>query len=83
MAEKKATPSMFTKENYVWMAAGLIVITIGMFLMAGGRSNTNPNEFDAKAVYSSTRITVAPILILLGLAIEVFAIFRNPKSSSQ
>ena len=82
MAEKKATPSMFTKENYVWMAIGLVVITIGMFLMAGGRSNENPAMFDEKAVYSFTRITVAPILILAGLVIEIFAIFRTPKSSS-
>jgi hypothetical protein len=31
-------------------------------------------------VYSTTRITIAPILILLGLGIEVFAIFRKPKA---
>ena len=83
MAEKKATPSMFSRENYMWMAIGLIVIAIGMFLMAGGKSNANPAEFDAKAVYSSARITVAPILILLGLVIEIFAIFRNPKTVSE
>ena len=82
MAEKKASPSMFGKENYVWMAVGLVVITIGMFLMSGGKSNENPTVFDAEAVYSSTRITVAPIVILAGLVIEIFAIFRNPKSST-
>ena len=82
MAEKKVSPSMFSKENYVWMGIGLVVITIGMFLMAGGRSNENPAVFDEKVVYSFTRITVAPILILAGLVIEIFAIFRNPKSSS-
>jgi FtsH-binding integral membrane protein len=82
MAEKKITPSMFSKENYMWMAIGLVVITIGMFLMSGGRSNVNPAVFDEKAVYSSTRITIAPIVILAGLVIEIFAIFRNPKTSS-
>ena len=82
MAEKKLSPSMFAKENYVWMAAGIVIIAIGMFLMAGGQSNVNPAVFDAKAVYSSTRITVAPILILVGLVVEIFAIFRTPKSSS-
>lgn len=82
MAEKKATPSMFSKENYMWMAIGVVVIAIGMFLMSGGRSNSNPAVFDAKEVYSGTRITVAPILILAGLVIEIFAIFRNPKTSS-
>jgi hypothetical protein len=82
MAEKKATPTMFTKENYVWMAAGVIIIMIGMFLMSGGRSNDNPAVFNEKAVYSFTRITVAPILILAGLVIEIFAIFRKPKQTS-
>ena len=84
MAEKKekVSPSMFSKENYMLMALGVIVIAIGMFLMSGGKSNTNPAVFDAKAVYSSTRITVAPILILIGLVIEIFAIFRNPKTAS-
>lgn len=82
MAEKKISPSMFSKENYMWMAIGLVVIAIGMFLMSGGRSNVNPAVFDEKAVYSSTRITIAPIVILAGLVIEIFAIFRNPKTTS-
>ena len=82
MAEKKVSPSMFSKENYVWMAVGLVVIAIGMFLMSGGRSNENPAVFDEKAVYSATRITIAPIIILVGLVIEIFAIFRNPKTAS-
>ena len=82
MAEKKVTPSMFAKENYIWMAIGIVVIVVGMLLMSGGRSNVNPAVFDEKAVYSFTRITIAPIMILTGLVIEIFAIFRNPKSSS-
>ena len=70
---------IFSKENYTWMLAGIIVIAIGMFLMSGGKSN-NPNEFDQKQVYSAMRITVAPILIIIGLGLEVFAIFRTPKA---
>lgn len=80
MSENQST-SMFTKDNYRWMLIGLVVIAIGMVLMAGGKSNTNPAVFDKDAVYSPVRITVAPILILLGLAIEVFAIFKKPKSA--
>lgn len=78
MAENKIASSIFSKENYIWMLAGIIVMAIGMFLMAGGKSD-DPNVFDPSKVYSSTRITVAPILILAGLVIEVFAIFRKPK----
>lgn len=70
--------NLFGRENYVWIIAGLVVIALGLILMAGGKSD-DPNVFNPKEVYSFTRITVAPILILLGLAIEVFAIFRKPK----
>jgi len=73
------TPSLFTKDNYIWMLAGLVIIAIGMFMMSGGASS-NPNEFNAKEVYSARRITVAPILILAGLVIEIYAIFKKPKS---
>ena len=61
------------------MAAGVVLIAIGMLLMAGGKSD-NPAVFDDKEVYSTTRITIAPILILAGLVLEIFAIFRKPKS---
>jgi hypothetical protein len=79
MAETKSTPSIFSKDNYIWMLVGIVVIAIGMFLMSGGASK-DPNTFNADAVYSSRRITIAPILILLGLAIEIYAIFKKPKA---
>ena len=78
MNKEKATPSLFNKENYKWMLAGAVVMAIGMLLMAGGK-NTDPTIFDKSKVYSATRITVAPLLILAGLAIEIFAIFFKPK----
>ncbi len=81
MSNEKATPSIFNKENYKWMLLGIVVMAIGMLLMAGGK-NTDPNVFDPKKVYSTTRITIAPLLILAGLVIEIFAIFRKPKAIS-
>lgn len=60
------------------MLVGIVVMAIGMFLLAGGKSE-DPTKFNAEEVYSTTRITVAPILILAGLVIEIFAIFRKPK----
>jgi len=69
---------MFARENYIWMLAGIILIALGMFLMSGGRSD-DPAKFDPQEVYSTTRITIAPILIIAGLVVEIFAIFRKPK----
>ena len=77
----KPTPSIFSKENYTWMGIGAVVITIGMFLMAGGGSK-DPSVFNKDEVYSTTRITIAPILILAGLVIEIYAIFKKPKTQS-
>lgn len=71
---------LFTRENYMWMLAGIVVIALGMLLMAGGKS-TNPAEFNQKEVYSTTRITIAPLLIVIGLGIEVVAIFKKPKTN--
>ena len=81
MSNEKASPSIFNKENYKWMLLGIVVMAVGMLLMAGGK-NTDPSVFDKSKVYSATRITIAPLLILAGLAIEIFAIFRSPKSVS-
>ncbi|MBO9561921.1 MAG: DUF3098 domain-containing protein [Niastella sp.] len=77
--EKKTFNTLFGKENYIWILAGLVVMLLGLLLMAGGNSK-DPNVFSDNDVYSTRRITVAPILILLGLGIEVFAIFRKPKA---
>ncbi len=73
---KEISP-LFGKDNYMWMVIGAVVIAIGMFVMSGGK-NENPNVFDKNVVYSTTRITVAPILILLGFVIEIYAIFKKP-----
>lgn len=72
---------LFGKENYKWMLLGIVLIALGLFLMGGGKSK-DPNVFNPDEVYSKTRITVAPILILGGFVIEIFAIFRKDKKSS-
>lgn len=69
---------LFGRENYKWMIIGLIIMAIGFVLMAGGKSS-NPNVFQDKDVYSTTRITIAPILIIAGLIVEIFAIMKKPK----
>ena len=69
---------LFTKENYKWMLIGLVVMALGFFLMAGGKSS-NVNVFSDKDVYSPMRITVAPVLIVAGLLLEIFAIMKRPK----
>lgn len=82
MLKEKSQPitntNLFGKENYIWMLAGLVVLALGFFLMAGGKS-PDPKVFDTKEVYSTTRITIAPILIIAGFIIEIVAIMKKPK----
>ncbi len=68
---------IFGKENYIILAIGFAVIVIGFLLMMGGRTE-DPNVFSDK-IFSFRRITLAPILVLLGFAIEIVAIMRKPK----
>jgi hypothetical protein len=70
--------TLFGKQNLLWMLIGAIVIVLGFFLMAGGKSS-DPNVFDENEVYSTTRITIAPILIVTGLIIEIYAIMKKGK----
>lgn len=81
-SEHIGTGAMFEKKNIMWMLIGAAVIIAGFLLMAGGRSD-DPNTFNPDEVYSTTRITIAPILILAGLAIEIFALFYTPKNNNQ
>jgi uncharacterized membrane protein len=85
MSNEKKQPqvtnqSLFAKENYIWMLAGIVVMAIGFVVMSGGKS-PDPKVFNDNEVYSQMRITVAPILIIAGLLIEIFAIMKKPKTT--
>lgn len=71
---------LFNKTNYILMAIGVVFIIVGFILMSGGHSD--PNVFDVNEIYSARRITVAPIMILLGFIIEIFAILKQPSEKA-
>lgn len=73
------TPFIFDRTNYMIMIAGVIVILIGFALMSGGATH-DPNIFPKEEIYSFRRITLAPIVIIAGFAIEIFAILKRPKA---
>ncbi|PKP40611.1 MAG: DUF3098 domain-containing protein [Bacteroidetes bacterium HGW-Bacteroidetes-12] len=69
---------LFSKKNYILLLTGLGLIGLGFILMIGGGSN-DPNVFDGDSLFSFRRITLAPILILGGYVVEIFAIMSRPK----
>ena len=88
MKSKKETPAkeipssrvpLFDRTNLLWMLGGVAIMILGYILMAGGKSD-DPNVFNPDEVYSPMRITVAPILILAGLVVLIYSIFRHPKA---
>ncbi len=70
-----AFPMLFGKENYLYMLVGVGLIGLGMLLMMGG-SMPSPDVWDESLIYSFRRTVLAPIVIVLGLAVEVYAIFK-------
>jgi len=76
--DKNSKPQfLFAKNNYIFMFIGIAVIALGFILMAGGGSD-NPKEFNEE-IYNFRRIRLAPTLILIGFAIEIYAILLTPK----
>jgi hypothetical protein len=68
----------FGKENYVIMIIGLVVILVGFLLMVGGGSE-DPNVFNGEELFSFRRITLAPIVVIAGFMIEIYAIVKKSK----
>lgn len=74
MAQKKTPakeniqePFVFQKSNYMLMIVGIIVVILGFIIMAGDTD-----------IYSSSKIVLAPIIVLIGFAIGFIAILKKP-----
>lgn len=68
-------------KNYYMMLAGVIVIVIGFILMSGGGDHT-ATEFD-ESIFSFRRITLAPIVVIAGFVLEIFAIMKRFDKSGE
>lgn len=75
--EESKTEFIFGKRNYKFMFIGLAFIAIGFILMSGGGSD-DPNVFNPQ-IFSWRRIRLAPTLVLIGFAFQIYAILLNPK----
>ena len=67
---------VFGRENFKWMLIGIAIMAVGFILMLGGEM-PSPDVWDESLIYSPTRIIVAPFLILVGLCVEIYAIFKK------
>lgn len=69
------------KRNVLYIIAGFVVMLAGYALMAGGGSD-DPNVFN-EAMFSFRRIVIAPVVILAGMVVEIWAIMHIRKSDRE
>jgi hypothetical protein len=69
----------FGRINYILMFVGLGFLLLGYILMVGGGSD-DPNVF-SPSLFDFQRLTLAPILLVIGFIIEIFAIMKRPKAA--
>jgi hypothetical protein len=72
---------LFSKTNYMIIGVGLVLVIIGFFLMSGGHNE--PDEWNPDEIYSFMRVTVSPLIILSGLGVVIFAIFKSSDDETQ
>ncbi len=70
------TTLIFGKETYIWIFGGFLLVLLGLALMSGGRM-PDLNTWDDSIIYSFRRTVLAPIVILAGLALEIYVIFKK------
>ena len=71
---------VFKKKNYILLISGLVLILLGIFLMMGGESE-DPTKFSDE-IFNFQRLTLAPILIVSGFILEIFAIMIKSENNS-
>lgn len=76
--EKKKSQFGFQPENYKILLIGLAINILGFLLMIGGATE-DPSQFDAKELFSARRITIAPMLIVAGYIVIMYAIMKKSK----
>jgi hypothetical protein len=76
--ERGNRPPLFRTMNYILMGIGALLLLIGYICLAGGDV---PDEVFDGEIFNTRRIVVAPILIFLGLVVEIVAIMWHPKAT--
>ena len=71
----------FGKKNYQLLIGGIVILIIGYLLMIGGGSE-DPNIFNP-AIFDAQRLTIAPIVCLIGFGVLMVSIMWRSKKSTE
>ena len=73
---KEKAPMIFDKSHYMYMAGGAVLVALGLMLMSGGQQ-PDANTWDPNIIYSTRIVSISPIVVLAGLAVTAYGIFKN------
>lgn len=65
----------YGRAQFKWMLIGVGFIALGLILMSGGWM-PSPEVWDESIIYSPRRLVLAPISIVIGLGLQIYAIFK-------
>lgn len=68
----------FGKKNYIFMGVGILLLILGFALLSGGGSE-DPAVFNPE-IFNFQRIKLAPLVMLSGFILEIYAIMYRPKA---
>ena len=81
MSDKQKT-FVFNRSNYILLLIGIGLNILGFILMIGGAAETK-EAFNEEELFSHIRITLSPILILLGYIVIIYSIMKKPKKAEK
>jgi len=67
---------LYGRTNYILMAVGVGLMLLGYLLMTGG-AQPDAETWDPNIIYNFRRVTLGPFLVLAGIGVEIFAIFKR------
>lgn len=71
----------FNKKNYIIIGVGVLITIIGFILMSGGGSE-DITKFNPD-IFSFRRITLAPMLCIVGYGVVLYGIMKRPESANE
>jgi hypothetical protein len=68
----------FDRDNYKWLLIGMAFLLVGYLLMIGGGSD-DPDVFNEN-MFDFQRLTLSPILLIIGYLLGIYAIMKKPRN---
>lgn len=73
---------LFDRGNFIFFGIGLFLVLGGLVTMMGGHM-PDPNKWEPERIYSFTRITLAPIMMVAGFIVVIVGIFKKAKTTTE